>query len=89
MRIIPVEQLSRESFALTNLRVVRQLWTSRRMHSGLGSPRRLAGLLFYHNCHGQYRLSDGRNFRCDPGDVVYLPLGSEYQTDFAPSGLPG
>ncbi|OQC14608.1 MAG: HTH-type transcriptional activator Btr [Lentisphaerae bacterium ADurb.Bin082] len=89
MRIIPVEQLSRESFALTELRVVRQLWTSHRMHSGLGAPRRLAGLLFYHNCHGQYRLSDGRNFRCDPGDVVYLPLGSEYQTDFAPSGLPG
>ncbi|MDQ0290080.1 AraC family transcriptional regulator [Oligosphaera ethanolica] len=87
MQIIPAEKLSRESFTLTDLRVVRQLWTSHRAHSGMGSPRRLAGLLFYHNCHGQYWLPDGRAFCCDPGDVVYLPLASEYRTEFTPAGI--
>lgn len=87
MKLIALDKLGRESFSITDLRVVRQLWSSRRLHDNVGAPRRLAGLLFYHNCHGDYRLRDGRQFRCDPGDVVYLPLGSEYRTEFTPAGV--
>ena len=87
MTIDQLNELFTSDFNLDNIVSAQQSWNSDAKFSRLDRPRRSHGLFLLTDYPALYELTDGTQFRANPGDVLLLPKGARYVTTFeSPAG---
>ena len=82
-----LNEIFTSDFNLDTLISTRQSWTSGAKFSRLERPRSSHGLFLLTDYPALYELTDGTQFRANPGDLLLLPKGARYVTTFeSPEG---
>ena len=83
MEVCPVEKLMEKNFNVIFINAVDQFWHTTKAFQCIGAPKRQNLLLFLDGCRITYTCKDGQTITADSGDVVYVPMGSEYKAQFS------
>jgi AraC-like DNA-binding protein len=75
-------------YRLSYLSSIRQPWQNGEAWSCIGQPKEHNLLLTLEGCRGVYTMSDGREFLVEPGQVFFVPKGTEYVARFYTEKLP-
>lgn len=82
-----LNELFSADFNLDTVYAMRQSRKNEISTKNLETPRRLSGLLYVADFPATYRFTDGGGFKAVPGDVIFLPEGARYSTEFhVPAG---
>ena len=82
MKIIPIEQLYQTEYSVSGINSMLQYWRTQSSFSCIGTPKERNILLFLDGCSAEYTLKDGSCLLAESGDIIYTPVGSEYQVRF-------
>ncbi len=85
MRVISLHELVNTDFNAVYLNSLQQFWKTSKNFTCIGKPKRQNLFLLLNGCNITYTDKKGNITTAVSGDIVYTPLGSEYQaalTDF-------
>ncbi len=77
-----LNELFSADFNLDTIYAMRQSRKNETSTKNLAAPRRLSGLLYVSDFPATYRFAHGGGFKAAPGDVLFLPQGARYSTEF-------
>jgi len=83
MEICPIEKLMDQNFNVLFINAVKQFWHTTRSFQCIGAPKKQNLLLYLDGCRITYTCKDGQTVTAGSGDVVYVPIGSEYRAQFS------
>ena len=83
MKTVDISELGGENFNPIFINALRQYWKTRRNFNFIGNPKKQNLLLFLNGCKITYTDADGNVFVANSGDVVYTPLGCEYNVSLS------
>ncbi len=86
MKKIAPEELVGMDYSVNVINSLRQVWRERTVFDCLHAPKKNEMLLYLDGCDAQYTMKDGSCFAARSGDVVYLPTGCAYRTQFLAVG---
>ena len=75
--LLPITELYKADFELTDLFAMRQVWKKGALFS-MNVPRKNNGIIFLDGCIGVYTDCSGEKFTADTKSVVFLPENSKY-----------
>lgn len=81
MKIYSVSELINQNFNVKFLNVLQSFWRSTKYFQCIGAPKKQNLFLFLNGCKIKYTDKFGNVLIAQSGDVVYTPLGSEYQAE--------
>ena len=79
MEIYTIDTLAEREFGVGFINALAQYWRTTRSFQCIGAPKKQNLLLFLNGCRISYTDKDGKTVSADSGDVVYVPVGSEYR----------
>lgn len=79
MKQCALEELVRQNFNVVFVNALQQFWQKTKGFRCVGDPKKQNLLLFLDGCRATYTDKTGRSFVANSGDVVYTPIGSEYE----------
>lgn len=79
MKQCALEELVRQNFNVIFVNALQQFWQKTKGFRCIGDPKKQNLLLFLDGCRITYTDKEGRIFVANSGDVVYTPVGSEYE----------
>ena len=82
MKIINVSDLYRYNYSVNVVNSLRQSWYTRSVFSCINHPKDRDMLLYLNNCDGEYTLKNGEKISAKAGNLVYIPINSEYSVKF-------
>ncbi|MBE7043169.1 MAG: helix-turn-helix transcriptional regulator [Ruminococcaceae bacterium] len=82
MKTINLTDLYNYNYSLDVLNALKQYWDTRDFYHCIGTPKDKNMLLYLDDLEAEYTLKDGKKIYASYGDLVYLPIGSEYHTKF-------
>lgn len=82
MNTIKLSDLYNYNYNINVLNSLRQYWDIRDSFSCIGKPKDKNMFLYIDNLEAEYTLKDGSKIHAADGDLVYIPIGSEYHTRF-------
>ena len=82
MKVIELGGLYSRNYSLNVLNAHKKHWGDGGCYSCVGRPKDKNILLYLDGVEAEYTLADGSVIRANPGDLVYTPMGSEYQIRF-------
>ncbi len=83
MKTIDFGDIYSLDFELHKLFAMKQTWKNAQEFSILKDPRKTSALLYLYDAKAEYELSGGEKIYAKKGDVVYIPQGSNYKTNFS------
>lgn len=83
MKICPLEKLVDKNFNTVFINALEQFWHTTRSFQCIGAPKKQNLLLYLNGCRITYTCKDGRTVTANSGDVVYVPMGSEYRAQLS------
>ncbi|MBR5156246.1 MAG: helix-turn-helix transcriptional regulator [Clostridia bacterium] len=81
MKIYSVSDLINQNFNVKFLNVLQSFWRSTKYFQCIGAPKKQNLFLFLNGCKIKYTDKFGNVLIAQSGDVVYTPLGGEYQAE--------
>lgn len=78
MNIINIYNLYRYNYSVNVVNSLRQTWYRRNIFSCIGHPKDRDMLCYLDNCDAEYTLKSGEKLWAKSGNIVYIPIGSEY-----------
>lgn len=82
MRIIPIGSLYVADYTIRVINALKQYWKNGNSFSCIGAPKRVNMLLYLDGMNAEYTAKSGEKKFALSGDVVYTPIGSEYEVSF-------
>ena len=79
MKQCALEELVKQNFNVVFVNALQQFWQKTKGFRCFGDPKKQNLLLFLDGCRATYTDKTGRSFVANSGDVVYTPIGSEYE----------
>ena len=83
MEIRKLDKLLRCNFNVVFINALKQFWRTTRYFQCIGEPKKQSLLLYLSSCQITYTCKDGRTITAECGDVVYVPVGSEYRAELS------
>ena len=80
--MIKFEELYKTEYTLKFVNALRQTWQENDIWSSIGNPKELHLFLLIENGKIEYTLKNGSKLYAKSGDLVYIPAGCEYITNF-------
>ena len=82
MRIIALSDLYYRNYRVEVFNSSKKRWDLRDTYNCIGRPKDKNIFLFLNGMEAEYTQKDGSQFYAGDGDLVYTPIGSEYQVRF-------
>ena len=79
MQILTPNQLAQENFNVVFVNALQQFWRGTRDFQCIGAPKRQNLFLYLDGCRITYTDKQGKHYEAGSGDIVYIPIGSEYK----------
>ena len=79
MKILTLDELMKKSFNVVFINALKQLWQSTRSFRSIGEPKKQNLFLYLNGCKISYKDKNGNKITAESGDIVYTPVGSEYE----------
>lgn len=82
MRMIEIGGLYHRNYSLNVLNSHKKYWDVKNTYNCIGKPKDKNILLYLDGIEAEYTMPDGSLICASSGDLVYTPIGSEYQVRF-------
>lgn len=83
MALVSFESLGNLDFNFSHMFLLEQHWDNGEIYSFMGNPRATYGLFLVQKDIMTYTLKDGSTITAKNGDIVFLPMKSEYIAKFS------
>ena len=81
--MIDLKSLYKTEYTVKFVNVLGQTWKENDVWSCIGSPKEFHLFLLIENGKVEYTLKNGKKLQAKSGDLVYIPAGAEYITNFS------
>jgi len=89
MTICTPNQLMEQNFNAVFINALQQFWHATKDFQCIGIPKQHNLLLYLEGCRITYTDKSGNTYTANSGDIVYTPMGSEYQAHLFDFQSPG
>lgn len=75
-------ELQNTEYSVKYLNFARQQWSEGEVWRCIGHPKEQHLLIIFDGCRAVYTMRDGREYHFAPGEIAFIPMGSEYRVKF-------
>lgn len=79
MEIINLSEFSRHNYSVNLINSLKQYWVANNKFSCINNPKKANMLMYLDGFDAEYIFKDGRTLTAHSGNVVYIPIGAEYE----------
>lgn len=77
-----IANLYKSEFSVSYIATMRQRWNRTKEWSCIGSPKQHNLFLYLNGYSAKYKMKNGKVITAHPGDLIFVPEGSEYVAEF-------
>lgn len=81
MKICNISDLINENYNIVFINALQQFWKTGRLFQCFGNSKKQNLFLFLNGCKAKYTNKYGKEIFAESGDVVYVPIASEYKVE--------
>ena len=81
--MIDLKELYNSEYTVKFVNVLKQTWQENDLWSCIGSPKEYHLFLLIENGKVEYSIKNGKKLQAKSGDLIYIPAGAEYITNFS------
>jgi len=82
MKIISADDLYDRNYSVDTINALKQHWHKKSNFNCIGMPKEKNLFMLLCGCKAEYTLYDKTKILCKDNDIVYVPIGSEYNVRF-------
>ncbi len=82
VNIITLNELHKYNYSINVINGLKQYWIDNNKFSCITRPKKVNMLMYTDGLDALYRLPNGKTMIAHSGNVVYIPIGAEYEVEF-------